>query len=208
MPTRRAPSKVPPPIDHAAIGSRLRETRKARGLTLAQLSARSGVALSTISKAERGEIALTYDKFAALGRALGLDLGALFGHAAEAGAALQPCFTPKGGELVYDTPNYRYGMLASGLQGKRMVPMLARIHARSTRDFPSYIRHEGQEFVYVLGGSLKLAFEDGRSFALKAGDSLYFDSSVGHLYLSTGRGDAQAVVCCVDTAGVDSPRDL
>ena len=70
------------------------------------------------------------------------------------------------------------------------------------------IRHEGQEFVYVLGGSLKLAFEDGRSFALKAGDSLYFDSSVGHLYLSTGRGDAQAVVCCVDTAGVDSPRDL
>ena len=195
-------------MNHAAVGSRLREARKSRRLTLMQLSALSGVAVSTISKAERGEIALTYDKFAALGRGLALDLGALFADPGKTPRPLRPCLTRRGGEVVHDTAQYGYGMLAAGLQGKRMMPMLAHIHARSTGDFPAYIRHDGQEFVYVLAGSLKLCFEDGSSFDLGRGDSLYFDSSVGHLYLSRGKGDCRALVCCTDSAAQPSRRGL
>src|SRR6185437_36127 len=73
-------SATPPQIDHKAVGARLRNARKARGLTLAQLSERSGIAVSTISKGERGDIALTYDKFAALAHTLKLDLDAVFGR--------------------------------------------------------------------------------------------------------------------------------
>lgn len=186
-------------VSHETVGARLRDARKANGLTLKALSERSGVAVSTISKAERGDIALTYDKFGALASALGLDYASLFGQGnAELSGGISPCFTEAGKQAIYETPNYRYGMIASDLANKRMVPMRAHIRARKLEDFPDYIRHEGEEFVFVLSGSLLLQFEDGNKFRLAPGDSLYFDSAVGHVYLSEHDSGVDAVVCCVD----------
>jgi len=159
--------------------------------------------VSTISKAERGDIALTYDKFAALAHALQLEFDAIFGrakHTRGSGASpIVPTFTASGQQMIYDTPNYEYGMLANDLTGKRMVPMRAHVRARKLADFPDYIRHSGEEFVFLLDGTLELRFETGAVFQLKPGDSLYFDSSVGHVYLSTGKKPAEVLVCCVDT---------
>ncbi|MBW0445461.1 XRE family transcriptional regulator [bacterium M00.F.Ca.ET.228.01.1.1] len=197
----RSPAReAPPALDHKLVGGHLRQARKARGLTLAELSERSGIAVSTISKAERGDIALTYDKFAALAHSLELEFDAIFGRRRKpAAGAMKPSFTAAGKQHVYDTPNYEYGMLANNLTGKRMMPMRAHIHARAVADFPEYIRHSGEEFVFLLAGELELRFENGKSFRLMPGDSLYFDSSVGHIYLSVGDEDADALVCCVDT---------
>ncbi|MBW9102844.1 helix-turn-helix domain-containing protein [Paraburkholderia phenoliruptrix] len=197
----RSPAReAPPALDHKLVGGHLRQARKARGLTLAELSERSGIAVSTISKAERGDIALTYDKFAALAHSLELEFDAIFGRRRKpASGAMKPSFTAAGKQHVYDTPNYEYGMLANNLTGKRMMPMRAHIHARAVADFPEYIRHSGEEFVFLLAGELELRFENGKSFRLMPGDSLYFDSSVGHIYLSVGDEDADALVCCVDT---------
>ncbi|OWJ62148.1 helix-turn-helix domain-containing protein [Paraburkholderia caledonica] len=192
--------EVPPLLDHKLVGAHLRQARKARALTLAELSERSGIAVSTISKAERGDIALTYDKFAALAHSLELEFDAIFGRRRKpAAGAMKPSFTAAGKQQIYDTPNYEYGMLANSLTGKRMMPMRAHIHARAVSDFPEYIRHSGEEFVFLLSGKLELRFENGKSFKLMPGDSLYFDSSVGHIYLSVGDEDADALVCCVDT---------
>jgi transcriptional regulator with XRE-family HTH domain len=192
--------EAPPSLDHKLVGAHLRQARKARGLTLAELSQRSGIAVSTISKAERGDIALTYDKFAALAHSLELEFDAIFGRRRKpAAGAMKPSFTAAGKQQIYDTPNYEYGMLANSLTGKRMMPMRAHIHARAVSDFPEYIRHSGEEFVFLLSGKLELRFENGKSFKLMPGDSLYFDSSVGHIYLSVGDEDADALVCCVDT---------
>jgi transcriptional regulator with XRE-family HTH domain len=192
--------EAPPALDHRLVGGHLRQARKARGLTLMELSERSGIAVSTISKAERGDIALTYDKFAALAHSLELEFDAIFGRSRkpEAGA-MKPSFTAAGQQQIYDTPNYEYGMLAHNLTGKRMVPMRAHIHARAASDFPEYIRHSGEEFVFLLSGKLELRFENGKAFKLTPGDSLYFDSSVGHVYLSLSKEDAEVLVCCVDT---------
>jgi transcriptional regulator with XRE-family HTH domain len=194
---------APPALDHKTVGARIREVRRARGLTLMELSERSGIAVSTISKAERGDIALTYDKFAALAHSLQLEFDAIFGRTREvAGAAagpVTPSFTASGEQVIYDTPNYEYGMLAHGLTGKRMVPMRAHIRARDVSDFPEYIRHAGEEFVFLLGGSLELHFENGKVFRLEPGDSLYFDSALGHVYVTTSKEDAEVLVCCVDT---------
>ncbi|VVD64261.1 transcriptional regulator [Pandoraea morbifera] len=208
-PRKRSLAKSPrntgsPPVDHGEVGRRLRDARKARGWTLRDLSEQSGIAVSTISKAERGDIALTYDKFGALGRALGLDYASIFraGHVMP-DTATAPSFTAAGTQPNYETPNYRYGMIASDLPHKRMVPMRAHIRARRLEDFPDYIRHGGEEFVFVLSGRLRLQFETGERFDLSPGDSLYFDSGVGHVYLSRDERGVDAIVCCVDTA---SPR--
>jgi len=200
MPKTAAPAS-PPQIDHKSVGARLRNARKARGLTLTQLSEQSGIAVSTISKGERGDIALTYDKFAALAHTLRLDLDAIFGRPSKRASAhpMTPSFTASGEQMIYDTPYYEYGMLANDLTGKRMVPMRAHVRARALSDFPDFIRHAGEEFVFLLAGMLELRFENGKVFTLKPGDSLYFDSSVGHVYISVGDEDAEVLVCCVDT---------
>lgn len=93
----------------------------------------------------------------------------------------EPSFTPSGRQVIYDTPKYEYGMLAAG---KRMTPMRAHVRARRKADFADYIRHPGEEFVYLLAGRLAIHFENGRVFRFHPGDSLYFDSAIGHLYLS------------------------
>ncbi|HWV07175.1 XRE family transcriptional regulator [Ralstonia sp.] len=192
--------EAPAQLNHQEVGARIREARKARGLTLQELSERSGVALSTISKAERGDIALTYEKFAGLAQALGLEFEQLLGRRRTPDAGpLRPTFTPSGGQVIYDTPNYEYGMLADALTGKRMLPMRAHIRARSVDDFPDYIRHPGEEFVFVLGGEIELRFENGDAFRLAPGDSLYFDSAVGHVYLSVSEEPAEILACCTGT---------
>jgi transcriptional regulator with XRE-family HTH domain len=198
-----ANADAPPALDHKTVGARIRQARKARGLTLMELSERSGIAVSTISKAERGDIALTYDKFAALAHSLQLEFDAIFGRTREVASApagpMMPTFTASGEQVIYDTPNYEYGMLANDLTGKRMVPMRARIRARDVSDFPEYIRHAGEEFVFLLGGALELHFENGKVFRLEPGDSLYFDSALGHVYITTSKEDAEVLVCCVET---------
>ncbi|MDO9526993.1 MAG: helix-turn-helix transcriptional regulator, partial [Gemmobacter sp.] len=68
----------PAEAQRSEFGRRLLRLRRDRGWTLADLSERSGVAISTISKAERGVMALTYDRMAQLADGLDIDMTELF----------------------------------------------------------------------------------------------------------------------------------
>lgn len=85
-------------------------------------------------------------------------------------------------------------MLATDFPGKRMTPLHGCIVARRREEFPDFIHHAGQEFVMVLSGRVRIEFETGESIELGRHESAYFDSGVGHMYLSQGRADAQVVV--------------
>ena len=196
-PRRRARGRVPAALDRTHLGERLRAIRKTQGLTLKALSARSGVALSTLSKIELGQISVSYEKLAAVARALAVDIGALFDPRAGAvrGAA-QPVVVRSTLDTAprYDGDNYDYRMLATEFPGKRMTPLHGTIVARDLAQFPDYVRHPGQEFVLVLSGRVRIHFETGEAIELGRQESAYFDSGVGHAYLSTGKSDAQVVV--------------
>jgi transcriptional regulator with XRE-family HTH domain len=179
------------------MGERLRTIRKTHKLTLKALSARSGVALSTLSKIELGQISVSYEKFAAVARALEVDIAALFDARAEPPAdAKRPVAVRStlAGAPRYDEGHYDFRMLATDYPAKRMTPVHGTIVARSLAQFPDYIRHAGQEFVMVLAGRVRIQFETGELIELARQESAYFDSGVGHVYLSTGRADAQVLV--------------
>ncbi|MFC5521063.1 helix-turn-helix domain-containing protein [Polaromonas jejuensis] len=186
-----------PEADRVQLGLRLREHRKARQLTLKALSARSGVALSTLSKMELGQTSVGYEKVAAAARALSLDVGQLFdGRApAPAGAAAPSVvWSPVGAGPAYSSGNYDYRMLATDFPGKRMTPLHGRIVARERGQFPDFIHHPGQEFVMVLSGRVRIEFETGEIIEVGRHESAYFDSGIGHIYVSLGRTDAQVLV--------------
>ncbi|WP_210485586.1 helix-turn-helix domain-containing protein [Microvirga antarctica] len=189
------------------LGRRLKQLRKEHGWTLAETARRSGLATSTISKVERGQMSLTYDRFVPLAQNLGLDVGALFAAETRAFERDTLAVTPKGQAERYDTPTYVYEMLAAGVSHKQMVPMLGRVKARVLEAFDDFIRHVGEEFLLVLEGSVRVLIEDGRTVDLAEGDSLYFNSGLGHCYLSTGTEEAQILVVCWPNAPAPSPEN-
>jgi transcriptional regulator with XRE-family HTH domain len=182
--------------DRVRLGQRLREVRKAHALTLKALSQRSGVALSTLSKMELGQITVSYDKLAAAARALQVDIARLFDTRADASPRTRPTVVRSTVDDAprYDAENYDYRLLATDYPGKRMAPLHGRIVARDLSQFPDFVRHAGQEFVMVLSGAVRIQFETGESITLKRQESAYFDSGVGHVYLSISKADALVVV--------------
>lgn len=181
-------------LDRVTFGKRLRAARKQFGWTLAQLAELSDISITTISRAERGQLALSYEKFSALGRALRMDMGAMF---SEAGATARPFKDPvvtRAGEgVVYRGLSFSYEFLGTTAAGKQMSPILGTVHARRIDGPEDFVRHPGEEFVYVLTGTIDVHFDTGEVVQLRKGDSLYFDSSVGHAYVSVSRQLARVI---------------
>lgn len=179
------------------FGRRLRQLRRDKGWTLAVLAERSGLAISTLSKAERGVISLTYDRLSLLARGLDVDLAALFHADGESFAPGSFAVARKGEFERQETANYVYEMLFPELWNKAMSPMMGSLKARQLVDFEDFVRHPGQEFLVVMQGRVTVFVEGREPVHLNQGDSLYFDSAVGHLYASDGDQDARILVVCV-----------
>ncbi|MFC3614530.1 helix-turn-helix domain-containing protein, partial [Lutimaribacter marinistellae] len=149
------------PNPRTSFGQRLRTLRLDRGWTLAEVAERSGLAISTISKAERGVISLTYDRLSQLSVGLGVDLAVFFtaeGQRFEAGSFA----VARGGDFErQETQNYVYEMLFPDLWNKAMTPMMGSLKARELVDFEDFVRHPGQEFLIVMEGEVTV-FVEGR----------------------------------------------
>ncbi|MFO1037591.1 MAG: XRE family transcriptional regulator [Geminicoccaceae bacterium] len=192
----------------ARLGQALRNIRQRHHWTLAEVSARTGLAVSTLSKVENGQLSLTYDKLVQLSEGLEVDIGVLFG--AQPGEPRKPApevtgrrsITPKGEGLRVETPNYDYRYLCADLAMKGMVPIVITIRARSIMQFATMSSHSGEEFIYVLRGKIQVHTEYYEPVELKTGDSMYIDSTMKHAFLTTGGSSATMLnVCWSPTAG-------
>lgn len=189
-------------VSREAIGAKLRIIRREKGLTLKALSQMCGVPISTLSKTELGQTALSYDKLTAISFALNVEMATLLQ------ASSQPMHSPAlAGQVLkgslaehedYITENYQHKFLFSEISGKSMTPIIATIFSREVTDFKEFIKHPGQEFTVVLSGSIKIVFENGNEIELHEKETVYFDSSVGHVYLSLSAEPARVLTVCSD----------
>ncbi len=185
-------------------GDHIRDVRKRLHLTLSELSDRTGLAVSTLSKLEKGNVSLSYDKLMLLSRGLGVDMAELLSEApaarpASVGAGRRVVHRAGEGQLV-QTQSYEQVYLASELLSKRFTPIVVEVKARSIEafkaEFGDLIRHPGEEFAYVLEGEVAFHSELYAPVTLKAGDSIYFDSEMGHAYLKAADGPCRLVATC------------
>nr|WP_314614080.1 XRE family transcriptional regulator [uncultured Pseudomonas sp.] len=191
-----------PLLDRAEVGGRLRQVRKARQLTLKQLSALSGVPVSTLSKMELAQVSVGYEKLAAAARALNIDIAQLFRASGSVNAPVPVTVVVDSlpAAAGYSTGTYDYHPLAGDFPQRRMTPAYARIIARERGQFDDFIRHPGQEFAVVLSGRVRIEFETGEAVRIGPQETAYFDSQVGHIYLSESDdgGDAHVMVVMTD----------
>jgi transcriptional regulator with XRE-family HTH domain len=170
--------------DHP-MGDRIRRHRKRRGLTLKELSEKSGLAVSTISKAERNQLSLTYDRFMNLTEALGLEVSDLFDRKKPSIGTDGIAIHRAGEGPTHQAGNYVYQLLCADLKEKHMVPMEGTTKAGQVSDFDHFGQHAGEEFIFVLDGVLEVHIGSRKKIVLNEGDSMYFNSWQPHLYLAS-----------------------
>jgi transcriptional regulator with XRE-family HTH domain len=193
---RKLPHAKPDP------GVALRSLRKLRHLTLAEVSALTGLPVSTLSKIENGKMSLSYDKLSRLSAGLDVDIAQLFEtHPDALPAAVhgRRSVTRSGDGLAVKTENYSHLYPGSDLLNKRLVPIVAEPHARSLAEFGELVRHPGEEFVFVLEGTVDLHTDLYAPARLEAGDSMYFDSGMGHAYIAVGLKRCRVLSVCTAT---------
>lgn len=178
---------TPQPLD---LGQRVRALRKSRDWTLAQAAQQAGLARSTLSKIENGQMSPTYEALKKLAVGLQISVPQLFTPPCQAHIDGRRAITFAGEGTCQITTTYEHTMLAEALTTKKMLPYRARIRARHMQDFDGWIRHDGEEFLFVLTGTVHLFTENYEPIALKRGDSAYYDASMGHNLISTSADDA------------------
>lgn len=184
----------------ARLGPVLRGLRKRNDWTLSEVARRTGLSISTLSKAERNQQTLSYDKLVQLSEGLNVDIGVFFeGESAANGHAISSTrrsINRVGDGTVMDTANFDYCYLSTDLLRKKFLPILVEVRARSLEEFGEMVRHDGEEYAYVLEGTVEVHTEAYTPAVLKAGESIYFDSRMAHAYVVRGRGRCRLLSIC------------
>jgi transcriptional regulator with XRE-family HTH domain len=168
------------------LGKLLRGMRSRNGWTLKEMSDRSGIPVSTLSKVEHDRLTLTYDKLQAATQRLGIRMSDLFADspdAPEAPVTARRSIGRVDRSIQVTTPNYDYHYLCPELRRKRMIPILTTIRAKTVEEFGDLVRHSGEEYIYVLRGRIEVHSDFYEPEVLEEGESIYLDSQMGHAYI-------------------------
>src|SRR5215470_12383354 len=191
------------PRSHGTLGSLVSLVRKRNGWTLREMSEKVGIPLSTLAKVESDKLSLTYDKLQQFTSRLGLTLAEFLSLAEAPPATEAPkvvtarrSLSGSGNSVQVSTPNYDYEYLCADLREKRMVPILARIRAHDVVEFGELLRHKGEEFIYVLEGTIEVHLQFYTPVTLTVGQGVYLDSAMGHAYTAKGCDSALVLAVC------------
>ncbi len=179
--------------DGEALGKMIRDARKAKGLTLEDVAKSAGIGRSTLSKIENNQTNASFEIVRRLMQSLELETPQLFVQSAQSDISGRRDYTRTGHGEIRETPTYHHELLCNELASKRMLPYISTIKARDVTQYDSWVRHKGEEFMYVISGELVLYTEHYRPLKMQAGDSVYYDSGMGHGCVSISDEDAKVL---------------
>ena len=180
----------PTPID---LGARVRELRGERGWSLDETAARTGLSRSSLFKIEKAQMSPTFDALLRLAKGFAIEVPQLLVARSVRGAESRRSIARAGESPSYESDNYAQVPLAAELSHKSFLPFELVLRARSLDEFEGWDRHETEDFMYVLSGTMVLYTEHYEPLVLERGDSVYYDSRMGpclRLARRRGRGGA------------------
>ena len=183
--------------EQPTLGKVLKGLRARHHWTLREMSERSGIPVSTLSKVEHDRLTLTYDKLLQLSQRLGIRISDLFAEPvgrAETPVTARRSIGSMDRAVQVTTPNYDYHYLCPELRRKRMVPIITIIRAKTVEQFGELVRHPGEEYIHVLEGRIEVHTEFYDPVVLAKGESIYIDSNMGHAYIVADGCDEATVL--------------
>lgn len=177
-------------VEPLNLGERVRELRKDRNWTLERAAKQAGLARSTLSKIENGQMSPTYDALKKLALGLEISVPQLFTPPMRDQINGRMSITRNNDGNHQATTTYEHELLAESMSKKKMLPYRARIRSRSIDEFEGWVRHDGEEFLLVLTGVIRLYTEFYEPIEMRRGDSAYYDAAMGHNVVSVSPEDA------------------
>jgi XRE family transcriptional regulator, regulator of sulfur utilization len=178
------------------LGARLRQLRKARGLSLADVAEATGISASFLSMVEKGKSDITITRLMRLVRWFGVSVADLVQEPSSSTVQVVRASQRRSVHLADEKISVQI-LTADGHHA--MMPVINVYDEGGGMADPA--RHEGEEFVHVIEGSIELKVGDDAPLVLHAGDSAYYRSDVPHSFRNTGRGVARFL-------GITTPPNL
>jgi transcriptional regulator with XRE-family HTH domain len=178
---RTGPTHDPTPTTAALdrVAPRLRRIREQRGFTLTELSERTGISKSTLSRLETGQRRPSLELLLPLAQTYRVPLDELVG-------------APEVGD-----PRIR--LKPRRVNGRTVLPLTRpggvqawKIIIPAGQASPNPRAHDGFEWLYVLAGRMRLILGD-QDLVLGVGEAAEFDTQVPHWFGSTGDGPAEVL---------------
>ncbi|MBW1896002.1 MAG: helix-turn-helix transcriptional regulator [Deltaproteobacteria bacterium] len=179
-----------------AIGQRVRRVREEKGLTVEDVSQRTGLDSGYLTQVETGEASPPLGALIRIAKALDMKLGRFI----SSGEVKPFTIVRKDERRVVsrytsaqgDQYGYTYESLAPDKKDRDMEPFMVTLVPSGAKTELS--AHAGQEFIYVLEGAMEVTLDDYTDVLLP-GDSVYYDSTVPHLVRC--HGDKETVILAV-----------
>ncbi len=169
----------------SSVNEQIRTIRAEKKLTLRSLSLASGLSVSQLSKLENGKVRLSVETAMALANAMKVPVAALMAKPA-AEPRSRRSITHVGTGVRHSQPGMELEVLCGDLKEKRNFFWRVVVTATTMDESGGWRKHPGEEFLYILSGTLELHTEHYQPVQLEPGDSILFDADMPHAYLAVG----------------------
>jgi DNA-binding transcriptional MerR regulator/quercetin dioxygenase-like cupin family protein len=164
------------------LGPQLRKMRERRGLGLVDAAKRSGISPGFLSAVERAQANASVATLQHLATTYGTTVTELF----QTSAKEDRLVGPDDRRVLRVHPGVQMELLSTG--APMLQSMLFRVAPLAGSE-GSY-SHQGEEFIYMLGGTLEIWLDELECFVLHEGDSFWFESTHAHRWFNPGEAEA------------------
>ena len=162
------------------LGRKLRDLRRARGMSLEELVERTGLSIGLLSQIERGKGNPSFVTLMRVADAFGIQMSHFFPDDIEGQMVVRK---DQRRRIIFPTSGLTYELLTPDVN-RRVEVILAKLEPGvRTQDSP--FSHEGEECIVLIRGILEAHVGD-EVFVLHAGDAITFDCSLPHWYYNPG----------------------
>ena len=159
------------------LGQRIRKIRKEKGITLVEIAKKTGVAQATLSRIETGSMMGTVESHEKIAEAIGVGLAELYSGVDRRYEQIAHTKEQER-KVAHHGRNVEVSLLTSESSKKKITPLLIALQAGAQTQ-REHNERGVEKFFYVLEGEVKVKV-DKEDYALRAGETLYFDASLAH----------------------------
>jgi DNA-binding transcriptional MerR regulator len=171
------------------LGPKLRRMRERTGIGIVEAARRAGISAGFLSSIERAQANASVATLQRLAMAYGTTVMELF----QAPRGRERLVRPADRRVLAVQSGVRMELLSTG--ATMLQSMIFRVAALSGSD-GSY-SHQGEEFIYMMEGTLEVWLDELECFVLHQGDSFWFESTLGHRWFNPS--DTEAVLLWINT---------
>ena len=185
--------------NHTIVGFKIKGIRESKNISVEEIAERTGLSVEQINSIESDQSLPSLGPLIKVARALGVRLGTFLDDNDNLGPVV--CRAEERNNSISFSngasdarKHMEYHSLAKQKAGRSMEPFVIDIQPSEERNF-KLSAHEGEEFIYVLEGSVEIDYGK-QQYTLNAGDSIFYDSIVQH-HVHGAPGQAAKILAVV-----------